>query len=229
VSELGNTNTGNAGDQPQQAGLDSSRLLITLGTVGILAGLLIVIVYQATAPRIQAYKAMKLEEAVSEVLGAPARWDTLYLVDIGGGALTLELPEGVEPSSLETIFLGYQEDGTPAGYAISGAEPGFQDIIELIFGYDARTGKVLGMKILQSKETPGLGDKIEDAAFTAEFEGPEVPLQGVKAARATGAPNEVDVVTGATISSRAVIGIINRRIERLEPFLVAYLTLTEAE
>ena len=135
----------------------------------------------------------------------------------------------METSSRDTVFLGYREDGTSAGYAISGAEPGFQDIIELIFGYDARTGKVLGMKILASKETPGLGDKIEDAAFVAEFEGPEVPLQGVKAARAMGALNEVDVVTGATISSRAVIGIINRRIERLEPFLVAYLTLTEAE
>jgi len=214
------------GDQAGQVEVDSSRLLMTLGTVGVLAGLLIVVVHQMTEPSIQAYKAMKLEEAVSEVLGAPARWDTLYLVDIdiSGGALTLEPPEGVDTATLETIFLGYREDGTPVGYAISGAEPGFQDIIELIFGYDAQTRTVLGMKVLASKETPGLGDKIEDSAFTTEFEGPEVPLLGVKAARATGAPNEVDVVTGATISSRAVIGIINRRIERLEPLLAAYLS-----
>ena len=210
-----------SGNQPPQAEVDSSRLLITLGSVGVLAGLLIVIVHQATQPSIQAYKAMKLEEAVSEVLGAPARWDTLYLVN---GELTLETPEGADRNSLDTVFLGYREDGTPVGYAISGAEPGFQDIIELLFGYDAQTKKLLGMKVLASKETPGLGDKIEkDDAFQAEFDGPETPLEGVKAGRATGAANEIDMITGATISSRTVIGIINRRLERLAPTLETYL------
>lgn len=210
-----------SGHQPPQTDVDSSRLLMTLGTAGVLAGLLIVTVYEATQPSIRAYKAMKLEEAVSEVLGAPARWDTLYLVN---GELTLEPPASADMNSLDTVFLGYREDGTPVGYAISGAEPGFQDIIELLFGYDARTKKLLGMKILASKETPGLGDKIEkDAAFRAEFDGPETPLEGVKAGRATGAANEIDMITGATISSRTVIGIINRRLERLGPTLEAYI------
>jgi electron transport complex protein RnfG len=222
VSELA---SGSGGNRPQQTEVESSRLLMTLGTAGALAGLLIVIVHQATQPSIQAYKARKLQEAVSEVLGAPARWDTLYLVD---GALTPEPPDAVDMSGLDTIFLGYQEDGTSVGYAISGAEPGFQDVIELIFGYDARTRKVLGMKVLASKETPGLGDKIEkDSAFATEFEGPEAPLVGVKAGRATGAPNEIDMITGATISSRTVIRIINRRLERLGPMLEAYLEETE--
>jgi electron transport complex protein RnfG len=222
VSELA---SGSGGNRPQQTEVESSRLLMTLGTAGALAGLLIVIVHQATQPSIQAYKARKLQEAVSEVLGAPARWDTLYLVE---GALTPEPPDAVDVSGLDTIFLGYQEDGTSVGYAISGAEPGFQDVIELIFGYDARTRKVLGMKVLASKETPGLGDKIEkDSAFATEFEGPEAPLVGVKAGRATGAPNEIDMITGATISSRTVIRIINRRLERLGPMLEAYLEETE--
>jgi electron transport complex protein RnfG len=217
-------------DQPSTAQelshteVNASKLLFTLGTAGALAGLLIVIVYQVTQPPIQAYKAMKLREAVSEVLGEPARWDTLYVID---GALTSTPPAGVDQASLDTIFLGYREDGTPVGYAISGAEPGFQDIIELIFGYDPRTRKVLGMKVLASKETPGLGDKIEkDSTFLAQFDGPEAPLQGVKAARATGAPNEIDVITGATISSRTVIGIINHRLERVGPILEAHLEET---
>lgn len=204
---------------PEETG--ASKLLLTLGTAGALAGLLIVIVHQLTEPRIQAYKAMKLREAVSEVLGGPARWDMLYVVE---GELNPTPPAGADERDLETVFLGYREDGTPVGYAMSGAEPGFQDVVELIFGYDPRTRKVLGMKILSSKETPGLGDKIEkDSDFVAEFVGVEAPLEGVKAGRATGASNEIDMITGATISSRTVIGIINHRLEQLGPLLEAHI------
>ena len=207
-------------EPPAEPEASSSRLLLTLSTAGALAGLLIVIVYQATLPTIQAYKAMKLQEAVSEVLGAPERWDTLYVVE---DRLVEEPPAGTDEASLDTIFRGYREDGTPVGYAISGAEPGFQDIIELIFGYDPRTKTVLGMKVLTSKETPGLGDKIEkDPSFAGAFVGAETPLEGVKTGRATGAANEIDMITGATISSRTVIGIINNRLDRLGPILQTY-------
>jgi electron transport complex protein RnfG len=195
------------------------RLLLTLGMAGALAGLLIVFVHQGTQPRIQAYKALQLRLAVSEVLKAPARWDTLYVYE---GALVAAPPAGT--TGLEMVFLGYDEFGDRVGFAIQGAEPGFQDIIELIFGYDADARTVLGMKVLANKETPGLGDKIvKDSAFVAEFEGPEAPLAGVKSGRATGAANEVDMITGATISSRAVIAIINHQLERLGPMLDAYL------
>jgi electron transport complex protein RnfG len=207
--------------EPGREEVPSWRLLVTLGSAGAIAGLLLVFVYQVTQPAIQAYKAMMLRQAVQEVLKGPERWDTLYVVDEG---LTLQPPEGADAASLEMVFLGYQEDGEPIGFAIAGAEFGFQDIIELIFGYDPATRTVIGMKVLSNKETPGLGDKIvKDSAFVAEFEGPETPIAGVTSRRATGAANEVDMITGATISSRAVIKIINNRLERLGPLIEAYL------
>jgi electron transport complex protein RnfG len=203
----------------------SSKLLWTLGTAGALAGVLIVTAHQMTEPRIEAYKAMKLREAVSEVLGAPDHWDTLYVID---DRLTTSVPAGVDERDLEKIFLGYRQDGTRIGFAISGSEPGFQDVVELIFGYDPETKRVLGMKVLTSKETPGLGDKIvSDESFGKEFQGPRAPLVGVKSGRATGADNEVDMITGATISSRTVIGIINHRLERVAPMLEGFLQETD--
>ena len=76
------------------------------------------------------------------------------------------------------------------------------------------------MKVLESKETPGLGDKIfKDTAFVAGSRGAAAPLAGVKKDAGSGADNEVDMITGATISSRTVIGIINHRIEALDPVL----------
>ena len=89
-------------------------------------------------------------------------------------------------------------------------------MIRLIFGYDPGSGEVLGMKVLESKETPGLGDKIEkDSSFVAEFAGVEAPLVGVKPGNAAGGEDEVVMITGATISSRAIIDIINHRLEGL--------------
>jgi electron transport complex protein RnfG len=78
------------------------------------------------------------------------------------------------------------------------------------------------MKVLESKETPGLGDKIEkDQVFVGQFSGAQPPLVGVKKGKRSG-PREVDMITGATISSKAVIRIINNTLRRLGPLVDAY-------
>ena len=195
------------------------RLVMTLGGLGTVAGLLIVVVFAATRPSIEAYRAATLHAAITEVLGNPDRYDTLYVID---GAIAAAPPAGAAPSSLEAVYLGYR-DGRPIGFAIYATGQGFQDTISLIFGYDAATSELLGMKVLESKETPGLGDKIyKDAAFVAEFSGAVAPLVGVKAGSGPGRPGEVTMITGATISSRAVIKAINSALEHIGPMLAAY-------
>jgi electron transport complex protein RnfG len=102
------------------------------------------------------------------------------------------------------------------------AEAGFQDLVKVIFGYDPKTKQLLGMKVLESKETPGLGDKIEkDQAFVSQFAGAQVPLVGIKMGKRSN-PSEVVMITGATISSKAVIRIINNVLKRLGPLVDAY-------
>lgn len=199
----------------------SWRLVGTLGLAGVLAGLLIVTVFRSTQPAIEAHKALVLQMAIDEVLNGPHRYDTLYLSE---GVLTTRVPEGIAPRVPEQIYLGYDRNERPLGYAIVAGAPGFQDVVRLIFGYDPMTRRVLGMKVLESKETPGLGDKIEkDSVFVAQFAGAQPPLVGVKPGRATGTDaGEVDMITGATISSRAVIKIINNALDRLGPVLAQY-------
>ena len=79
----------------------------------------------------------------------------------------------------------------------------------------------LGMKVLGHKETPGLGDKIEQPPFTDQFLDARTPLRSVKATPAQ--PGEIQTVTGATISSRTVVTIINNATTRWQPLLQAYL------
>lgn len=195
------------------------RLVATLGGLGAFAGLLIVLVFGATQPAIRAHRAAVLAEAINDVLGEPERYDPLYVVD---GALVTTPPPGVPLEEAETVFLGYR-DGAPVGFAIRAAKAGFQDTINLIFGYDPATSRLLGMKVLESKETPGLGDKIyKDLRFVGAFRGVEVPLVGIKAGGEKGLPGEVVMITGATISSRTIISAINAELERLRPVLSAY-------
>ena len=197
----------------------ASRLLATLGVGGVVAGVLLVVAFGLTLPTIEANKARELAAAVNEVLKAPARYETLYVVS---GALVPKVPDGADPKKLERVYLGYRSDDQRVGFAMVSAEAGFQDFVRIIFGYDPRTKQLLGMKVLESKETPGLGDKIEkDRAFVSQFAGAQAPLIGVKQGKRSN-PREVVMITGATISSKAVIRIINNALQRLGPLVDAY-------
>lgn len=180
------------------------RLVLTLTFAGLLSGLAIVSAYEATRPRIAANQAKALREAVFEVVpGAEGlqrlAWRDGELVPAAGNA-------GGEPS----IYAGYGADGSFLGYAVPGAGAGYQDTIRLLFGFDPHEDRVVGMRVLESRETPGLGDKIyKDQDFVAAFRAlavaPEIEL--VKGGAS--ADNQVDAITGATISSRAVVRIVN--------------------
>jgi electron transport complex protein RnfG len=139
----------------------------------------------------------------------------------------------VDSVDLDRVYVGFDGSGNRIGFAITGEQPGYQDFIRGIFGYQALSGELRGMKVLESKETPGLGDKIEkDTAFVGAFVGVLAPIEGVKEGDGTGDPHEVDMITGATISSRTVISIINDRLEVLRPLLDEYVaqdTVSELE
>jgi electron transport complex protein RnfG len=130
------------------------------------------------------------------------------------------------------IYGGYDEQSEFVGYAIPAAGPGFQDTIGLLYGYTPERKLVVGMEILESRETPGLGDKIyKDMDFVGSFSALSIEPEIVAVKKGTRSlPNEIDSITGATISSKAVVRIINETnaewLERLpapgsEPSFVA--------
>mgnify|MGYP001547783387 FL=1 len=183
----------------------SLRLVMTLAIAGLLSGIAIIGIYETTLPTITANKARELSEAVLKVLPGVTRMQALVYRD--GELVVVATPEKDEP----VIYGGHDEQGAFVGYAVPAAGPGFQDTIALLYGYMPDDRQVVGMEILESRETPGLGDKIyKDADFVAEFSAllvdPEIVA--VKKGTKTG-PNQVDAITGATISAKAVVRIIN--------------------
>lgn len=206
--------------QPDEERVSTFRLVATLGVAGVLAGALISMVNQHTMPIIEAYRAEQLRLAVYEVLPAASRYTTWYVVD---GALSIDLPAGAKESEYKRVYAGYNEADEPVGVAVSRGESGFQDVILVILGFDPAAGTLSGMKVLESKETPGLGDKIfKDQPWVDQFfAGPQTPLIPVKPGAGKGRPGEIDTITGATISSKAVIAIINNAIAEWQPVLEA--------
>jgi electron transport complex protein RnfG len=184
----------------------SARLILTLGLAGLLSGLIIVAVYEATLPRITAYKERTLKEAVFKVLPGVTRLQQLAYHD---GRLEVSQ---VVPEEGSLVYGGYDATDNFVGYAIPAEGPGFQDTIRLLYGYLPDERKVVGMEILESRETPGLGDKIyKDADFVANFDALAIdPEIAVVKKSMKYAANEVDAITGATISSKAVVRIINQ-------------------
>ncbi|MFC1688329.1 FMN-binding protein [Pseudomonadota bacterium] len=209
----------NSGDDaPAEKQVSTLRLVATLAVAGALAGLLIVLVNLHTKPIIDEYKAEQLKLAIYEVLPGVSRYRTLYLVD---GSLSGEVPSGAKATDFRQAYVGYDEAGQMKGVAVSRGESGFQDVVQVIFGFEAETGILLGMKVLESKETPGLGDKIfKDQNFVDQFFArPQTPLAAIKAGSGKGAPGEIDAITGATISSKVVVSIINNGIAEWLPVL----------
>jgi len=179
-----------------------TRLVATLAAAGLFSGLAIVGIYVATLPIIEANNARALERAVFQVVPGSTRMQGL-LLDNG------EL-HAAGSGDAPGVYAAYDDAGTFIGYAIPADGPGFQDTIRLIYGYDPAKRQIIGMQILESRETPGLGDKIyKDHDFAANFDAlsvdPEVVC--VKHGKKT-SDNEIDAITGATISSKAVPAII---------------------
>jgi len=183
----------------------SLRLVLTLAIAGLVSGIAIIGIYESTLPTITANKARELREAVFKVLPGVSQMQALVSRD--GALVVVEQPDKDEP----VVYGGYNNAGEFVGYAIPAAGPGFQDTIAILYGYRPGEKLVVGMEVLESRETPGLGDKIyKDAKFVAGFSALSVEPEIVAVKKGTSSnPNEIDAITGATISSKAVVRIIN--------------------
>ena len=100
-----------------------------------------------------------------------------------------------------TYNLGYDELGNTVGCAINVAPVGFGGPIAIKVGFDIN-GVIWNTKVLSQAETPGLGAKCVEPAFSAQFKGFN-PAEKKLAVKKDG--GDVDAITASTITSRAYI------------------------
>lgn len=203
--------------------------------IGVLCALLIVLTYEGTLPRVQRLKAEALERAIFKVV--PGAVETVAFQYDGKGSFERIGDQAVLG---KVFYAGYDENGQLSGIAIEASGQGYADILRILYGYNMDKKTIVGFYVLESKETPGLGDKIEkDANFLANFEALDVSLTDdlralankIKPVKNGAKENtwEIDCITGATISSRSIGEIISESTEKWIPIIYRNKVLFETK
>ncbi len=111
--------------------------------------------------------------------------------------------------------------GEVAGWVIKAAGQGYSGRIELLIGLNPGGDTMNGLFVLEQTETPGLGNKVTFPAWLDQFTGQKTDNPLVVVRGESPKPGAIDAITGATISSRSVVNIINRTIEETRGLLTS--------
>lgn len=187
---------------------NTAKIIIVLTIITIISGGVLAVLDSYTKPRIDAYQNKLKNEAVAQVL-----------------------PEGVKTKAIEKgdkIIYEATKKGDVVGYAFQVSGGGYQSELVIMVGVTPDFTEIIGTKMIAQVETPGLGTKIEDDPskkddpgwFMAQFKGVKtVPaityVKNAKPSKAT----EIEAITGATISSAAVVDILNNGIKEAKALL----------
>lgn len=200
---------------PAAATSSPSQMVGVLVGLGVFCGLAIVSAYLGTQSVILRNQIDLRQEAVFHVLPGATGTRAFRLKDDG----TFEAVP-LESQGPDVVYAGYNQEQQLVGIAMIGQSPGYQDVVQLTFGYSFESQTILGFRVLASRETPGLGDRVEsDEGFLRNFDRLDVrlaidqqslanPIEFVKQGQKTD-DWQIDGISGATITSRTVTKILS--------------------
>ena len=179
--------------------IEQSWLLI-VGS--FLFGLLIAVTDAGLSPQIEQNKINKRNRLVGALLPEAKNFIAVET------PMEIELAKG-KKGKVE-VYKAMSEAGECVGWSFNAAGSGFAGKIELVVAVDANFEKIAGFDVLASSETPGFGDQIKYDYYRSQFKG--APAEQLKLV-SIGEPKKIDSqivgITGATVSSTAVVDILN--------------------
>ena len=180
------------------------KMTVALLVVAIASAYILAEVYQFTKEPIKQANNRRELAAIAEVVN---EFDN----DPFAEKMTIYTPD--KKSKLQ--LYPARKDGIVNSFAIKTyTNNGFGGRIDLIVGFYI-DGAVKGYKVISHQETPGLGSKITEPKFQNQFNGFDVSKHKFKVRQDGG---DIDAVTAATISSRAVIDAIQRAVDAYKNF-----------
>ncbi|MBI3681227.1 MAG: FMN-binding protein [Acidobacteria bacterium] len=207
----------------------SAMMIRVMGVVSLVCGLLIVITYQGTLQPIRRNQETILRESVAQLLPGVQK-QIIYQVQPDGSVRILDDVQ----ASVPKLFAGYNSSGALLGIVIETSERGYADVIKAMYVYSPEKQAIVDFKVIELKETPGLGDKItSDRDFLANFRNLEAKLDAAREKLLHAIvtvkhgtkknPWEVDAISGATISSRAVGRMLDKSARQALPVIARNL------
>lgn len=177
---------------------ENLKLGFILFVVTALAGLFLGGAYTITKEPIEKQALVEKNQAMQEILPSAETFEGLN-VDLSEETAVREVNKGIKGNEV-------------VGYAIRVTPKGFGGLINIMVGISS-DGKIGGIKILSHGETPGLGANATNISFYGQYKDKSTKskLEVVK----TGASkeNQIQAITGATITSRAVTNGVNEAID----------------
>lgn len=172
-------------------------------------GMLIATANSAWSPRIEQNKKDKLAKLMRGLITNASSFEPVI--------------EGIEvrgekgKKQITTIYKGTNDNGVVEGFAFIASGTGFADKIELVIAVDPKCEKFYGYKVLSANETPGFGDKIKETFFSNQFQNAPVgKFELSKVGDATAIDNKIVAISGATVTSTAMVKIFNTYVDRIK-------------
>jgi len=153
-------------------------------------------VYNKTYEAIEKQKYKAQEEAMKELLPKVSGFKEIQTEFTG---------------SIRAVYGGYQDNGVMTGYILKLSPAGYSGEIDFLAGVSIEDKKITGIRILRHSETPGLGALAVKENFYGQFAGHD--LSPLKVTKSSPGKDEIQAITSATITSRAVTNAVNEAIE----------------
>ncbi len=190
--------------------------LFALATAGLIA-----LIFQSTQARIADAQYRAAQRALLEIVPRD-RHDNDMLAD--SIPLNAEQQRALGLKGASSIHVARKEGEIVAFIVPATAPDGYSGDIHLIIGINV-DGSIAGVRVLNHRETPGLGDKLElsKAPWILSFDGKSLGKPPASAWAVKKDGGEFDQFTGATITPRAVVGRVKATLEYLHDNREAFL------
>ena len=182
---------------------------LVLFAITLISGLCLGVVYDITKGPIEQATIDKNNRTYQEVLSTAGSFSEVEgsAEKIAELAVSGEL-DGFGGVAIESVLEGMDESGAVVGHVINSmSNDSYGGAVKISVGFDA-DGTITGVGIREINDTPGLGLKAKEADFRDQYVGKNVDVLTVTKMGAS-AENEIDAISGASITSNAVTNSVN--------------------
>jgi electron transport complex protein RnfG len=128
---------------------------------------------------------------------------------------------GAGKKAKSQIYKALSADGKCVGWVFSAEGAGFADKIELLIAVDENFEKIVGIDFTSINETPGFGDRAKQPSFRDQFaKAPAGLLNLVKTGDTGKIDDEIVAITGATVTSAAVVNSVDKYIKPVKEYML---------
>ena len=176
------------------------KITSVLTLVCFICALLLSVVYGLAHKKIALNEERRVREALTTLAPQAARVEKITIEE-------------------EIIYKLFGQEENLIGYGFIASGQGYQGKIKMLVVSDKSLEYLEGIEIVESLETPGLGAKIQEALFKNQFKDLKVAEDMACVKDEVKRPGQIKAITGATVSSRAVVNTLNKRIKEVRELI----------